>query len=63
MFLFCSDTLCSRNAQEATAQEAKMHFMTEPKTDRIAFVRDFVAITGFFVTLYAWFVVGAALTA
>lgn len=40
-----------------------MHFMTEPKTDRIAFVRDFVAITGFFVTLYAWFVVGAALTA
>lgn len=28
---------------------------------RLAYVRDFVAITGFFATMYAWFVVGAAL--
>lgn len=29
--------------------------------NRIAYVRDFLAITGFFGTMYAWFVVGAAL--
>lgn len=31
--------------------------------NRAAFVCDFLAITGFFGTMYAWFVVGAALVA
>lgn len=26
---------------------------------RLAYIRDFVAITGFFGTMYAWFIVGA----
>ena len=29
--------------------------------NRFAYVRDFVTITGFFATMYAWFVVGSAL--
>lgn len=30
---------------------------------RTAYVRDFLAITSFFGTVYAWFVLGTALTA
>ena len=36
---------------------------TEADMNRAAYIRDFLAITGFFGTVYAWFVVGAALTA
>jgi hypothetical protein len=31
----------------------------EDMMKRLAYIRDFVAITGFFGTMYAWFVVGA----
>jgi hypothetical protein len=38
-----------------TVPEEQMEDMMK----RLAYIRDFVAITGFFGTMYAWFIVGA----